>query len=71
MSRLLESVLASPIPEPYHWPKTKNAYQTRSLAIVTWRSIEDNLSKAGWSWGWVSAVSLVCEEEGGDRSRRV
>ena len=21
-----------------------------------WETIADNLSKAGWSWGWVSAV---------------
>jgi hypothetical protein len=24
-----------------------------------WEIIADNLSKAGWSWGWVSAVD--CE----------
>ena len=48
--------VGEPIPEPYHWPKTKSAYQTRSFAIVTWRSVADNLRKRGWSWGCVSAI---------------
>jgi hypothetical protein len=24
--------------------------------MKSWESIADNLSKAGWSWGWVSAI---------------
>jgi hypothetical protein len=27
--------------------------------VKDWESIADDLSKAGWSWGWVSAVD--CE----------
>jgi hypothetical protein len=27
--------------------------------VKDWEIIADNLSKAGWSWGWVSAVG--CE----------
>jgi hypothetical protein len=26
------------------------------LRVKYWEIIADNLSKAGWSWGWVSAV---------------
>jgi hypothetical protein len=26
------------------------------LRMKYWEIIADNLSKAGWSWGWVSAV---------------
>jgi hypothetical protein len=25
-------------------------------AAIHWEIVADNLSKAGWSWGWVSAV---------------
>jgi hypothetical protein len=24
--------------------------------VKQWETIADNLSKAGWSWGWVSAI---------------
>jgi hypothetical protein len=24
--------------------------------VKYWETIADNLSKAGWSWGWVSAI---------------
>ena len=26
------------------------------LRVKYWEIIADNLSKAGWSWGWVSAI---------------
>jgi hypothetical protein len=26
--------------------------------MKNWEIIADNLSKAGWSWGWVSALDL-------------
>ncbi len=26
--------------------------------MKNWEIIADNLSKAGWSWGWVSAIDL-------------
>jgi len=26
--------------------------------VKNWEIIADNLSKAGWSWGWVSALDL-------------
>jgi hypothetical protein len=29
-----------------------------------WELIADNLSKAGWSWGYVSAVILTDEQAG-------
>ena len=28
----------------------------QNLPVKYWETIADNLSKAGWSWGWVSAV---------------
>jgi hypothetical protein len=42
-----------------------------------WEIIADNLSKAGWSWGWVAAVDsqgrtiLVADAHRGDRKRYV
>jgi hypothetical protein len=27
-----------------------------SLCVKAWEIIGDNLSNAGWSWGWVSAI---------------
>jgi hypothetical protein len=29
-----------------------------------WEIIADNLSKAGWSWGWVSALDAKGEPSG-------
>src|SRR6266516_2501099 len=29
------------------------------LRVKYWEIIADNLSKAGWSWGWVSAVATT------------
>jgi len=26
--------------------------------VKDWEIIADNVSKAGWSWGWVSAIDL-------------
>ena len=26
------------------------------MRVKSWEIIADNLSKAGWSWGWVSAI---------------
>jgi hypothetical protein len=26
------------------------------VRVKSWEIIADNLSKAGWSWGWVSAI---------------
>jgi hypothetical protein len=28
------------------------------LCVKYWEIITDNLSKAGWSWGWVSALDV-------------
>ena len=42
-----------------------------------WEIIADNLSKAGWSWGWVSAIDSdgraiwVADAHRGDRKRFV
>jgi hypothetical protein len=42
-----------------------------------WEIIADNLSKAGWSWGWVSAVDcerrtiFVADAQGGYGKRFV
>jgi len=42
-----------------------------------WEIIADNLSKAGWSWGWVSAVDskgrtiCIADAHGGDGKRFV
>jgi hypothetical protein len=33
-----------------------SAIQIRRLVVKDWEIIADNLSKAGWSWGCVSAV---------------
>jgi hypothetical protein len=43
----------------------------------SWEIIADNLSKAGWSWGWVSAVDcdgrtiFVADAHRGDGKRFV
>src|SRR5205823_13699278 len=36
-----------------------SCHETRGNPMKYWEIIADNLSKAGWSWGWVSAVD--CE----------
>ena len=36
------------------------AHHLNCTTAKYWEIIADNLSKAGWSWGWVSAVD--CEE---------
>jgi hypothetical protein len=33
------------------------------VPIKDWKIIADNLSKAGWSWGWVSAVDSEGDED--------
>src|SRR4030095_8514239 len=37
-------------------PRCNTATQSESVAVFGKRIIADNLSKAGWSLGWVSAV---------------
>jgi hypothetical protein len=32
--------------------------------VKSWETIADNLSKAGWSWGWVSAIDCEGEQFG-------
>jgi hypothetical protein len=32
--------------------------------VKYWEIIADNLSKAGWSWGWVSAIDSEGERSG-------
>ena len=31
-------------------------HRRREVGIKYWEIIADNLSKASWSWGWVSAI---------------
>jgi hypothetical protein len=45
--------------------------------VKYWEIIADNLSKAGWSWGWVSALDLegrtiwIADAQRGDGKRFV
>jgi len=40
----------------YHFPvAVARAIEAKSAAVKYWEIIADNLSKAGWSLGWVSA----------------
>jgi hypothetical protein len=44
---------------PRHNPKSASAYLWSvdgSDSVKDWEIIADNLSKAGWSWGYLSAV---------------
>jgi hypothetical protein len=46
-------------------------------AVKDWEVIADNLSKSGWSWGWVSAVNCegrkiwIADAHRGDEKRFV
>jgi hypothetical protein len=45
------------IPEPCRKIKAKKVESRTTIRRVKhWEIIADNLSKAGWSWGWVSAL---------------
>jgi hypothetical protein len=41
------------------FPKTlRGKAAVNPLCVKNWEIIADNLSKAGWSWGWVSALDV-------------
>jgi hypothetical protein len=44
-------------PVPYHFVVAVwRAKEAESARVKYWEIIANRLSKAGWSWGWVSAV---------------
>jgi hypothetical protein len=44
------------LPEPVNKERLSLAVARREAPVRYWEIIADNLSKAGWSWGCVSAV---------------
>ena len=59
--RLWIQKLAIEIPLPFHYnanlPLLREAQKRQNPhQVKPWEIIADNLSKAGWSWGYVSAI---------------